>query len=104
MFTECLRDERAQCVLEGLWYCKRSSLTNVWTEIRCTFLDRKNYQTTYHWNLDTTQDTQRHGANKWAGVSKVLLESVDGEQGEIGFMFGIAQEVDIYKLSDLEVL
>lgn len=104
MLGSATTGEEHICVLEGLWYCKCSRFAHVRTKVCRTFLDGEYDYTAYHRDLDTAQDAQRHCTDEWTGVSEVLLESVDRQQGKIGFVFGIAQEIDVDQLPYLKVL
>lgn len=57
VYSMLRKNKGPQCVLEGFWYCERSCLANIRTEVCCTFFDRENHQTAYHWNFDTAQHT-----------------------------------------------
>ena len=77
---------------------------NIRANVRGAFFDGKDDDATNHRHSNARQDTEGHGADKWIGVREVLLESVDRQQGEIGLLLCITQDIDVDQLADFEVV
>ena len=82
-------------LLVTFWYGQRSVFTNVRTKIRRAFLDSEDYYGTDHGDFNTTQYAECHSAYEGVTIREVLLKGVDGEQGEIGLLLCISEEIDV---------
>ena len=83
---------------------KCRGLADIWTDVSGTLLDGEQDNTANHRDLDSGQNTKSHCTYKRIGIREVLLESVDGQKCEVGFLFSIAKEVYVDQLPDFKVV
>ena len=83
---------------------KCRGLADIWTDVSGTLLDGEQDNTANHRDLDSGQNTKSHCTYKRIGIREVLLESVDGQKCEVGFLFSIAEEVYVDQLADFEIV
>ena len=85
-------------------YGQGGVLANVRTNICCALFDSQDDEAADHGDFDSAEDAEGHCTYEGVAVGEVLLEGIDGEEGEIWFLLCVAEEVDVDELADLEVL
>ena len=64
--------------------------------------DGKHHDGSYDGNSYTGQDTESAGPYELVWVLEPLLEGADGQEGEVLLLLGVADQVDVHQLLDLE--
>lgn len=103
-FERSMHAKSVEQLLVALWNGMSRDFSDIGREIRDTLLDTQHHNGADHWNPDAGHHSESHSADELVLIAKILLEGVDGEQGEILFLLSIAQDVDVNQLSDFETL